>query len=158
MSAVASFFLLPVESLPILREMSKRPIGVDDPYWGFLRLNGTEFTYDYSGWLVVTLLCYLEEHHGVELRKSGHDDLAMELTIARHSTQYFLTSDHRDRCQTIMNPDAYDEKELGQYYNDFNQSGDAVLVVGRRMKEAIRVLRDCLAKIDNSTVVLAVVG
>jgi hypothetical protein len=85
MSATASFILVPKARLPELQERAtpKKPLfgRAKDTYWDFVRQSGREVaTYRWSGYVLSTLLCWLQEVRQIDLLKSSFDDLAGSLT------------------------------------------------------------------------------
>jgi len=156
MSAVASFILVPQDSLPVLAAVAKQPAHTEDPYWGFLNLNGREVgNYEWSGYTLAVLLPYLEEVHGMRLMDSAHGEIAKALVEARGATHFVLTKEHKDAYWARLDPDGFDQAELAVYHNEFNETDEPE--AGEMMKDGIRAIRDSLGQIEDSSVVVMII-
>jgi len=157
MSAVAWFIMIPKDAAPVLRAVAKQPAHVEDPYFGFLKHNGRQVAdYEWPGYALATLLPYLEEEHGIRLMGSEYDELGSFLTEAKGASHFVLTARHRDAYLAALSPDSFDDGALCEYYNEFNATDDPA--AGEMMKDGIRAIRDSLAALDDSSVVLLVIG
>jgi hypothetical protein len=157
--AVASFHLVPKSALPGLVDAAtpkKTWLGKpQDPFPEYLaELGSTVATYDWSAYVLMTLLVYLQSR-GVDLLKSAeHEDLVMQLADARGFSCNVLTHTHRDAYLARLVPEAFSEDELRDYFNELN--GASETYVGRPMLEGIRVLARSLAAVDPQSVILLI--
>ena len=115
----------------------------------------SEIDYDWSGYFLVILLSYLEEH-GIDLMKSTYDVLTHELSISREMTIFILTPDHRDRYLSSLDPARFSADELRDYYNAFNETNEPQ--AGEAMLSGIEFLRQSLAGLRNGSVVVCNIG
>src|SRR3979411_1517208 len=91
MSAIASFIKLPKSALEGLRKAVAS--GTD---YDYLRANGREVAeYQWSGYVLATLLPYLQQKHQVDLMKSEYDELAAFLTNTTSATHFIFTPSQR---------------------------------------------------------------
>src|SRR5690349_10405647 len=113
MSAIATFTKLPKTSLDGLRQAV-----VEGDYHEFLDQNGTPAAdYDWSGYVLATLLPYLDEQQ-IHLGKSEHDDLASSLSQAAQGTSFiFFTDAHRQAYLSRLQPGSFSEEALRDYCN-----------------------------------------
>ena len=131
MSAIASFIRLPKASLDEFRQATAQ-----GGYDRFLRQHGEKAAdYQWSGFVLATLLPYLEERHQVRLMKSEHDALATFLTQNRRATHFIFTDAHRHAYLDRLAPESFSESELCAYYNEFSASGESE--AGRPMLDEI---------------------
>jgi hypothetical protein len=127
-----------------------------DSYQAFLEKNGRPLgDYPASGYVVATLLSYLEEMRRHDLMHSAHDALAALLSETRRVGHFFLTEEHRPRIQELS-ADRFAEAELRDYYNEFNEAHEEE--AGRAMLQALSFLRQGLGAIDADHVVLLRIG
>jgi hypothetical protein len=160
MSAVASFVLLPKSALPELREAATPRKGffggVKDRFHDFLRSRGREATsYDWSGYVLATLLPFLEER-GVDLMKSEYDELSSHLSKERKITCFIFTSAHRRAYLAKLSPESFSEAELRDYCNEFNASSEPE--AGKPMLDGVRAIQESLRQLDEESVVLLYIG
>jgi hypothetical protein len=161
MSAVASFILLPQAALSRLRDAAvpkKRFFGAaKDRYWDFLAQAGREVgDYRWSGYVLATLLCCLEQDHQTNLLKSPYDELAGFLTKARGNTHVIFCMEHRDAYLEKLDPDSLSIDKLRDYYNKFNEVNEPD--AGLPMIDGVRAIRQSLAQLDDASVVVLVIG
>jgi hypothetical protein len=149
MSAVASFVLLRKSDLDAARNAAAA-------LQALISKGRAVADYDGSGYIIATLLPYLEEQ-GVDLMKSSYDDLAEALTASSGASQFFLTSAHKAACLERLNPSAYDVASLRDYYNAFNER-DEPEAIGRAMLDGIEAIRRALDAVGDDTVVLLSIG
>lgn len=109
MSAIASFVKLPKTALEGLRQVAvpkKRLFGTPrDRYLDYLQQHGQQVAdYQWSGFVLATLLPYLEEQHQITLMDSEYDELGNFLTDSRKATHFIFTmftSRHFSRSWTV---------------------------------------------------------
>ena len=159
MSAIASFIKMPISSLSGLQEAAVpiRLSGVSqDDYHNYLKEHGEEIVdYPWSGYLMATVLIYLEQQHGIDLMKSEFDDLSTFLTNVRGSTTSIFTEAHKRAYLDKLNGD-FSESELCAFYNKFNATNEAE--VEPPLLEGIRALAQSLNQLDKSSVIVFAVG
>ena len=152
MSAIASFIKLPKSALDGLRKAAvpkKRFLGAPkDTYYEYLRKQGREVAeYRWSGFVLVTLLPYLQQKHKIDLMKSEYAELATFLTNARRATHFISRQ---------LDPGLFSEDEMRQYFNEFNATNEQE--IGRAMLDGVAVFRESLGSLDHHTVVIFIVG
>jgi hypothetical protein len=161
MSAVASFILLPQTALSRLREAAVpkwRLFGPPkDRYWDLLNQAGREVgNYRWSGYVLATLLCCLEQNHQTNLLKSPYDELAGFLTKARGNTHVIFCKEHRDSYLEKLDPANLSIEKLRDYYNKFNEVDEPD--AGLPMIDGVRAIRQSLTQLDDASVVILVIG
>jgi hypothetical protein len=160
MSAIASFILLPKSALSELHEAAipKKGFfgGVKDRFHDFLRTRGREAaSYDWSGYVIATVLPYLEGRQ-IVLMKSEHDELSSHLSEERKSTCFIFTPAHKRAYLAQLSPESYSEAELRDYCNEFNGSSEDD--AGKPMLDGIRAIHDSLRQLDDDSVILLHIG
>ena len=139
-SAIGQSFVISESALPIVQAAAsprKRILrGTSDEFWDLLdRETITRIEYAWSGYVLATLLPYLDEQ-GIDLLHSDHDEVASTLSQPREGSVFVLTSDHRERYLARLDPSLFDGAVLRRYYEEFNADGSR----GRRLRNAGR---DC---------------
>jgi hypothetical protein len=148
MSAIASFIKLPKSALEGLRNSA-----TSGTHHDYLSANGREIAeYRWSGYVMVTLLPYLEEKHQIDLMKSEYDDLAAFLTNTTSATHFIFTPSQRTAFLNRLEPKLFSEKEMRQYFNEFNATNEHE--IGRAMLDGVRALHGSLGQIEDSSVVI----
>lgn len=161
MSAIAEFIKLPKTALEGLSKAALpnrlAPGALGDTYHEYLQRNGEEVAeYRWSGYVLATLLPYLEEIHQIELMKSEHDALATTLTTARGATHFVLTNALRLKYLDKLNSLSVPEEDLRDYYNEFNATSESE--AGKPMLAGVSTLREALSRVDESSVILFIIG
>jgi hypothetical protein len=152
MSAIALFIKIPKAALAGLRESARS----GSPY-EYLKRNGHEVSvYRWSGYVLVTLLPYLEEKFQIDLMKSEYQDLSMLLTEATDATHFIFTPTHKEAFLNRLDPAQFSEDEMRQYFNEFNATNEQQ--IGQAMLDGIRCIRESLGQIDEESVVVFVIG
>ncbi|MEX2316122.1 MAG: hypothetical protein WD669_03155 [Pirellulales bacterium] len=152
MSSIASFTHLPIESLDGLRQAT-----LQGGYAEYLKQHGRETAvYPWSGYVLGTLLVYLEEQQHVDMMKSEYDELATFLTESQQASHFIFTHAHRRAYFDNLLPENFTEAMLCDYYNDFNATNEPN--AGQPMLDGIRALRQSLNALDESSVVLFCIG
>jgi hypothetical protein len=147
-SAIGQSFVISESALPIVQAA--------DELWDVLgRETITRFEYSWSGYVLATLLSYLEEH-GIDLMHSDHDQVASTISQTRAGPVFVLTSDHRERYLERLDPSAFDGAVLRRHYEELNQT--AAEGVDYAMLDGIAFFRDTLAPLDFAIVAVFVVG
>lgn len=160
MAAIASFIQLPKAALDDLRVAAvpkKRLFGRPrDLYHEFLDKRGRAVTeYRWSGFVLATLLTYLDEKQQVRLMDSEYDELGKFLTNTRGAT-HFIFTEAQKRAFLSKLEESFSEAELRDYYNGFNETHEAE--AGKPMLDGIKALRDSLAAVDEDSVIVFAIG
>jgi hypothetical protein len=157
MSAIALFVRLPKTALDGLRKVAVP----DKPLWGklrdtyddYLRQPGEEVVdYQWSGYVLWTLLPYLEKQHKINLMRSEYEILADFLVKARGVTHFVLTDEQRLKYADRLDAAKFSEEQLRYYYNEFNETVEPG--IGKPMIEGIKAFQWALRSIDQSSVVV----
>ena len=148
MSAIASFIKMPKSALEGLRSSTEN--GTDNDY---LTANGREVAdYRWSGYVLATLLPYLQENHEMDLMTSEYDELAGSLTNTTGATHFIFTETERTAFLNRLDPASFSEEEMRQYFNEFNATDEHE--IGKAMLDGIRALHQSLAQVDESSLVI----
>lgn len=148
MSAIASFIRVPKSALQGLRNAIAS--GTD---YDYLRANGQQVAeYDWSGYVLATLLPYLQEKHQVDLMKAEYDDIAGLLTDATGATHFIFTPSQKAAFLDRLDPAQYSEEELRDYFNAFNETNEQE--IGRAMLDGIGAFRESLRQLDEGSVIV----
>ncbi len=156
MSAIASFIKLPKTALEGLRAVAipkKRFFGAPrDAYPDYLRQHGQQVAdYQRSGFVLATLLPYLEEQHQIALMDSEYDELGKFLTDSRKATHFVFTDAHK-RAFLAKLEGQFSEQALRDYFREFNETDEPE--AGKWMLEGIRAFRQSLSTLDEGSVVV----
>jgi hypothetical protein len=157
MSAIALFTKVPKSSLEGLRSAAvpkKRLFGAPkDTYYDYLSQHGRKVAgYNWSGFVLATLLPYLEERHQIDLMKSEYDELSNFLTQARKATHFTFTNAQRRAFLPRLDPQQFSESELRDYFNDFNETNEKE--IGRAMLDGVAAFRQCFSQLDDGSVIV----
>jgi hypothetical protein len=151
MSAIASFFRLPLSAIDGLRAAAQ-----GRGYYRFLIENGVEVVnFKASGYVFATLLPYLQERE-IDLMKSERDELSGYLTQTQGATHFIFTAEHRSKYLESLDAQLYTEAELRDYYNDFNGCSDQQ--AGIVMLDGIKALQKGLASLSDEQVILFMIA
>ena len=151
MSLIAEFRKMPIKKFEEWC-LSVAIEGNAEDAHAFLQQNAKPLTeYEGSGYVYSTLLEYLAEN-GVDLEESEYAVLASQLTDEQYALCAVLTNEHKQLYLNALNLANFDEGELGEYYNKFNDTEETE--AGSWMLEAIRVLQFNLREASESSVVL----
>jgi gluconate kinase len=115
----------------------------------------TRIDYAWSGFVLTTLLPYLDEQ-GIDLVQTDHDEVASTISQARGGSVFVLTSDHRERYLARLDPSAFDGAVLRRYYEEFSET--AAEGVDYAMLDGIAFFRDTLAPLDSAIVAVFIIG
>jgi hypothetical protein len=130
--------------------------GTSDEFWDVLdRETITRIEYSWSGSVLATLLPYLDEQ-GIDLAHSDHDEVASTISQPREGSVFVLTSDHRERYLSRLDPSAFDGAVLRRYYEEFNKA--EAEGVDYAMLDGIAFLRDTLAPLEPATLAVLIIG
>jgi hypothetical protein len=159
-SAIASFMSIPKSALDGLRDAAtpkKNWRGkIVDNYPSYLAAHAREVaTYPWSGYVLATLLPFLEEQ-GIDLMASEFDDLAADICKARQTTCFLLTDAHKNAYLERLKVAPFSEDQLRDYYNEFN--GCAEPEAGRPMLDGIAAFRQSLESVDAESAVVFAIG
>ena len=159
-SAIGRSLVISESALPIVQAASsprKRILrGTSDEFWDVLgRETITRIEYSWSGYVLATLLPYLDEQ-GIDLMHSEHDEVASTISQTRDGSLFVLTSDHRERYLPRLDPIEFDGAALRRYYEEFNET--AAEGVDAAMLDGIAFFRDTLAPLDYAIVAMFIIG
>jgi gluconate kinase len=159
-SAIGQSFVISESALPIVQAAArprKRILrGTSDEFWDVLgRETITRIDYSWSGYVLATLLPYLDEQ-GMDLLHSDHDEVASTLSQTREGSVLVLTSDHRERYLARLDPSEFDGAALRRYYEEFNET--AAEGVDAAMLDGIAFFRDTLAPLESAIVAVFIIG
>ena len=159
-SAIGQSFVISESALPIVQAAAsprKRIVrGTSDEFWDVLgRETITRIEYAWSGYVLATLLPYLEEQ-GIDLVHSDYDEVASTVSQTREGSVFVLTSDHRERYLARLDPSAFDGAVLRRYYEEFNET--AAEGVDYAMLDGIAFFRDTLAPLESAIVAVFIIG
>jgi hypothetical protein len=159
-SAIGQSFVISESALPIVQagaSRRKRIVrGTSDEFWDVLgRETITRIQYAWSGYVLATLLPYLDEQ-GIDLMHSDHDEVASAISQTRGCSVFVLTSDHRERYLARLDPTAFDGTVFRRYYEEFNET--AAEGVEYAMLDGIAFLRDTLAPLESAIVAVLIIG
>jgi hypothetical protein len=160
MSAIVVSFLVPRTALDGLRQAavpkSSWFSAPKDAYWDYLRANGRPTAdYPWSGYVLATMLEWLQEKHGIDLMTSSEDVLANALNTARGATHFVLPVEHRAHLERL-DPSAFSAEEFRSYYNAFHETDEKGL--GTSMEDGLDLLRRLLTAVDESSVALLIIA
>ncbi len=112
MSAIASFIKVPKSALKGLRNAVAS--GTD---YDYLQSNGQQVAgYGWSGYVLATLLPYLQEKHQIDLMKAEYDDIAASLTAATGATHFIFTPSQKAAFLNRLDTALFSEEELRDYF------------------------------------------
>jgi hypothetical protein len=158
-SAIGQSFVIPESALPIVQAAPsprKRIRATSDEFWDVLgRETITRVDYAWSGYVLATLLPYLEEQ-GIDLMHSDHDEVASTISKTRGGSVFVLTSDHRERYLARLDPTAFDGAVLRRHYEEFNET--AAEGVEYAMLDGIAFFRDTLAPLEPAIAAVFIIG
>ncbi len=159
-SAIGQSFLISESALPIVQAAAgsrKRIVrGTPDAFWDVLgRETITRIEYAWSGYVLATLLPYLDEQ-GIDLMHCDHDEVAPTISQTPDGSVLVLTSDHRERYLARLDPSAFDGAVLRRYYEELNET--AANGVDYAMLDGIAFFRDTLAPLDSAIVAVFIIG
>jgi hypothetical protein len=159
-STIGQSFVISESALPIVQAAAgprKRILrGTADEFWDVLgRETITRIEYSWSGYVLTTLLLYLDEQ-GIDLVHSDHDEVASTLSQMPESSGFVLTSEHRDRYLAQLDPRAFDGAVLRRYYEQVNET--AAEGVEYAMLDGIAFFRDTLAPLEPAIVAVFIIG
>lgn len=160
MSAIASFIKIKKNTLEGLRDAAvpkKRFLtSPRDTYGDYLSKSGQEVTtYKWSGYILSTLLLYLQEQFQINLMKSEFDELSTFLSKSRGTSCFILTYNHKLTYLEKLSQEFLVDK-LRDYYNEFNETEESE--IGLSMIDGIRAFRESLEKLDEESVILFSIG
>jgi gluconate kinase len=159
-AAIGQSFVISESALPIV-QAAARPRerivrGPSDEFWDVLgRETITRIEYSWSGDVLATLLPYLDEQ-GIDLVHSDHAEVASAISQTRVGSVFVLTSDHRERYLSRLDPSAFDGAVLRRYYEEFNET--PAEGVDYAMLDGIAFFRDTLAPLDSAIVAVLIIG
>ena len=112
--------------------------------------------YDYSGYVLGTLLSYLDDHD-IKLERSSYDALVNELCEEHGISLFILTSAHRDAYLLRLTPEQFSVEDLQAFFNNFNACAEGP-EIGEAMLAGVVALRESLVSLDSDSVVVCTIG
>ena len=157
-SAIGQSFVISESALQIAQAAAGLPKRIDrgaDEFWDVLgRETITRIEYGWSGYVLATLLRYLDEQ-GIDLTHSGHDQVASTISQTREGSVFVLMSDHRERYLARLDPSAFDGTALRNYYEEFNEL--AAEGADYAMLDGCAFFRDTLALLQSTIVAVFII-
>ncbi len=159
-SAIGQSFVISESALPMVQaaaEPRRRIVpGTSDEFWDVLgRETITRIEYAWSGYVLATLLPYLDEQ-GIDLMHSDDDEVTSTTSQTGEGSVLVLTSDHRERYLARLDPSAFDAAVLRRYYEKFNET--EAEGVDYALLDGVAFFRDTLAPLDSTIVAVFVIG
>ena len=149
MSAIASFIRLPQEALPILRQAASPS--------NLLSARGQVVAhYRWSGYVLATLLSFLDEHRKIDLMKGSEEELASLIAPKLGGTCFIFTGAQKDKYLPSLAPETFSKEELRDYYNEFNGTNE--VVIGDAMLDGVRAFQQSLAAMEPNSVIIFSIG
>ena len=160
MSTIATATVLSLGSLEALRDAAKPTKGLfggsRDRFHDYLKRHGVELpAFEGQGYVLVTLLCFLEER-GIDLMNSEHADLAKALASTRGTTFFILSDTIKTSHLKSLDASSFTPNELRSYYEAFNETEASG--VESVMLEGIRFLIKALGSAAADKVVILEIG
>jgi hypothetical protein len=141
MSAIADFIRLPVKSIEQLRS----------DYDQVVDQGKSAATYQWSGYVLATLLPYLDEQE-IKLMDSPYDALTTQLSEELGATIFIFTPAHKEAYHDKLSPSKFSSDKLRDYFNDFNATEETE--IGQAMLDGISAIQQSLATLDSDSVIL----
>jgi gluconate kinase len=155
-SAIGQSFVISESALQIVQAAASPRKRIVREFWDVLgRETITRIEYGWSGYVLATLLPYLDEQ-GIDLMHSDHDEVASTLSKTRAGSVLVLTSDHRERYLARLDPSEFDGAVLRRYYEESNET--AAEGVDYAMLDGIAFFRDTLAPLESAIVAVFIIG
>ena len=104
------------------------------------------------GFVLATLLPYLQEKHRIDLMKSECGELGTFLTNARGATHFILTPSQSTAFSQQLDPRLFSEDEMRHYFNDFNETNEKA--IGQAMLDGIAAFQESLKSLDEQSVIV----
>jgi hypothetical protein len=142
MSATAECFTVDADKLAVYL--------ADGGSWDSLVAGADRLSYGWSGYVLATLLPYLDEQ-GVALMESSDGD---SVSKALQKTCFALTPEHR-RFLDRLDAASFDGQVLRKYYEAFNETSAEGVELA--MLDGIRFLQAALGRLRDGTVGLLVI-
>jgi hypothetical protein len=165
MSAIASFYLFDTHKFDELLQNAEIIVKktlfskkVTDNYWDYLANNATELkSLDGSGYVYGNLFVYLQEEKSIDLLTNQYDNIVKEITNKRGSSHFIFTKEQKETFVNQLDPKLYSLTDVQKFNQEFSEDGDEE--TARLTIEAIKILQDNLAKVQNENqVLLLIVG
>ena len=113
-------------------------------------------SYPWPGYILATLLSYLDDERGIGLLHSEHHEIGSRISKARNGSIFVLAPTQRELYLQRLNPQEFDPAELRRYYEEFNET--EAEGVEEPMVAGVSFLRDTLAALGSGTVALLVMA
>lgn len=140
MAAIAELHVIPLASLTELDKAA-----VMGTYTTALQIERKAFiTYQYSGWILATLLPVLESNYEINLMNS-EKERARNLSKSVGGTQFIFTQTEKDAYADRLDPSLFASDTLRKAFEEFNIT--EAPGIGEIMQDGIRFLRAGLQQI-----------
>jgi hypothetical protein len=159
MQATASFFVMPVRTLPGLRQSAmpkKHYFGAPkDLYPEYLHNTGRAAgEYPWPARVLAKVVGWLKEEHQLDLLASSHAALARDLSYIRRTPHFIFTPEQRAQFLAKIDPDKIAVETVRAYYGSASEEFDA----GAAMKDGVQAFHTALSALKGDTVVVLVIG
>lgn len=160
LASIATTTVIPVAALDIIRAAAVRRKsilpGEKDGFPLALAVHGQGLElFEHPGQLLGTVVDYLAEKRGVDLRRSRHHEAAAAISRARGSTFLILDEEHLPLVGKLTDPSVGNAELAG--FHDALTGTRAGPEVAEAMREGIQFLRRALESVAPGTVVLLAV-
>lgn len=161
MSQIADFHLVPVTAVAEVKVAATPKKGgwfskPKDVFYETLAARGRSLlNFEWSGYVFVVLLEYLEEKHGLDFKPFSKNELASSINAARHTDDFAFNADEARALLERMSPIMPAQEELEAYWNEFTEEFDEA---GKAMSSALDSLKTCLAAVTPGHVGLLIIG
>jgi hypothetical protein len=151
LSSIAELHIVPTSSLVDLEKAAK-----EGTYPSVLLAKRMGvIVFQYSGWILATLLPVLDSNYGIRLMNS-EKGLATKLSSSVGNSQFIFMQNERDLYDERLDPALFSSSELQRVFEEFNATqADGV---GEIMLDGIRFLRAGLQQITPETVTVLTIG
>jgi hypothetical protein len=152
-SAIAEFYVVPRSQVAALENAASA--GYESYIPTLLEANVARIQYQYSGWVLATLLQVLPNDFQINLMNS-EKQLALALTELTEATHIVMTVAEKDAYAEKLDPALFSPEKLEKAYEDFNET--KAPGIGEIMQNGIRFLRAGLMQLTPETVAILVIG
>lgn len=131
--------------------------GLHDNYHSYIHKEGSNVAeFNWNGYLIANLLCYLQERREIDMMHSEFDELASFLGEERKISAFFITTTHKSLYFDMLQPDSFSTSDLTEYYNNFNDASETN--IGNGLLDGIKAIRASMLQLDEASVVLLTIS
>ena len=153
MSAIAEFYVVPRSQVAKLQKAASS--GYESYIPTLLEANVARIQYNYSGWVIATLLQVLRRDFQIDLL-DAEKELSAALSKLTEATHIVMTVAEKDTYAEKLDPALFSPEKLEKAYEDFNET--KAPGIGEIMQNGIRFLRAGLMQLTPETVAILVIG